>query len=74
MNPLASHWLRVTAWLLVACPAVALMVVLTTEAEFRLALVLTMYMWAVVCGILALIALIGVVARLFGRGIRAIRR
>ncbi len=74
MNPLASHWLRLTLWLLVASPAVALVVVTTTDAPFEFALVITLYMWAFVCGILALIALIGVVARLFGRGVRAIRK
>lgn len=74
MNPLASHWLRLTLWLLVASPVVALVVVLTTDAPFEMALFITLYMWAFVCGILALIALVGVVARLVGRGVRAIRR
>lgn len=74
MNPLASHWLRLALWLLVASPIVALIIVSTTDARFELALALTLYMWAFVCGILALIALIGVAARLFGRGVRAIRK
>jgi len=34
----------------------------------------TLYMWALVCVILALIALAGLVVRLLGRGLRAIRR
>ena len=74
MNPLASHWLRLTLWLLVASPIVALIVVLTTDAEFDLALVLTLYMWVFVCGVLALTALVGAAARLLGRGVRALRK
>jgi hypothetical protein len=75
MNPLASHWLRLAILLLIASPIVALVLGLTQDdVGFRLALALTLYMWAVVCVILAAIALAGLLVRLCGRGIRAIRR
>ena len=48
----------------VASPVVALAVALTTQSvDFTFALVLTLYMWALVCVILALIALAGLVLR-----------
>ena len=37
MNPLASHWFRVAVLLFIASPAVALLVVLTTNADFATA-------------------------------------
>lgn len=74
MKPHQSHWLRLAVWLAIASPIVALAVALTTEAGFTLALVLTLYMWAVVCVILALIALSGLILRAMHWGVRAIRR
>lgn len=74
MNPLQAHWLRITLWLLAGTPVVALAVALTTDAGFRFAIAVTLYIWVVVCVILALIALAGLVVRLLGRGLRAIRR
>ncbi len=74
MNPLASHWLRLAFWLFVAAPVVAFAAAFTQNVGFMLALVITLYIWAMVCVILALIALAGLLVRLFGWGIRAIRR
>ena len=74
MNPLASHWLRLAAGVLLACPMVALLIVATTDADFQTALGLTVYMWSLVCVILALIAAAGVIVRLLGKGLRALRR
>jgi hypothetical protein len=74
VNPLASHWLRIGLWLFVASPIVAFAVALTQDVDFSLALVLTLYMWALVCVILALIALAGLLLRAMHWGIRAIRR
>ncbi len=73
MNPVASHWLRLSAWLLLASPLVAILIAVTTSVDFRLALLLTLYMWAIVCVILALIAVGGLAVRLLKRGWRAIR-
>jgi hypothetical protein len=61
-------------WLLIGSPVVALAVALTTEVDFLMAIAVTLYIWVLVCGILALIALTGLVIRLLGRGLRAIRR
>jgi len=74
VNPLASHWLRLAAWLFLASPIVALLVALTADTDFMFALIITLYMWALVCVILALIALAGLVLRLVHWGIRALRR
>ena len=74
MNPLASHWFRIALWLFIASPIVAFAVVLATDASFTLALAVTLYMWAFVSVILALIALGGLLVRLVGWGVRAIRR
>ena len=74
MNPIASHWLRLAFWLFVASPFVALLVVLTNDVPFTFALAITLYMWALVCVILALIATVGLIVRLMGWGIRALRR
>jgi len=74
MNPLQAHWLRMTVWLLVGTPVVAAAVALTTDAGFSFAIAVTLYIWALVCVILALIALAGLAVRLLGRGLRAIRR
>jgi hypothetical protein len=74
MNPLQAHWLRLTVWLLIGAPVVALAVAFTTDVDFTMAIAVTLYMWVLVCGILALIALTGLVVRLLGRGLRAIRR
>jgi hypothetical protein len=74
VNPLASHWLRLTLWLALATPVIALLAAWSTGAGFTLALYISVYVWAVVCAILALFAVIGLAARLVGRGIRALRR
>lgn len=75
MNPLGSHWLRLGLWLFLAAPLVAFAVALSEqEADFMLALIITLYIWAFVCVILALIALAGLCVRLFSWGIRAFRR
>ena len=74
MNPLASHWLRLAFWLLLASPVVGLVIWLTEDVDFMFALVITLYIWLFVCVILALIALGGLIVRLVGWGIRAIRR
>jgi hypothetical protein len=74
MNPLASHWLRLSLWLFAASPVIALAVTLATSAPLDLVLILTLAMWAIVCVILALLALAGMAVRLFGRGMRALRR
>jgi hypothetical protein len=74
LNPLASHWFRIALWLFIASPIVAVSVVLATDASFMLALAVTLYMWAFVSVILALIALGGLMVRLVGWGVRAIRR
>ncbi len=74
MNPLASHWFRLAGWLFLAAPIVALLVALTAHADFTLALVVTLYMWAVVCVILAAVAAGGLLYRLATRAIRSMRR
>jgi hypothetical protein len=74
VNPLASHWLRLATWLFVASPLVAFAVAATQEVSFSFAMILTLYMWALVCVILALIALAGLLLRAFRLGVRAIRR
>jgi NADH:ubiquinone oxidoreductase subunit 6 (subunit J) len=74
MNPLASHWLRLSIWLLAASPILALLIGFSTDAPFRVALIITLYMWAVVCVILAFVALAGLGFRLMNRGWRAFRR
>ena len=74
MNPLHSHWLRLAIWLFVASPVVAFAVAFTQQVDFTFALILTLYMWALVSVILALIALAGLVLRLMHWGIRALRR
>jgi len=74
VNPLASHWLRLSVWLLVASPILAFAIALTMDVGFTFALVLTLYMWLLVCGILALVALGRLIARLLNRGWRALRR
>jgi hypothetical protein len=75
MNPLATHWLRISVLLLLAMPVVALAVAWTEGGlDYRLVMAITLYMWLAVCVILALIALAGVIGRLLGRGIRALRR
>ncbi|HEY8172164.1 MAG TPA: hypothetical protein VIH21_03685 [Dehalococcoidia bacterium] len=63
-----------TLWLFVASPIVALMVFLTSDADYALAISITLYMWVLVCVILALIALAGLILRLISRGMRAFRR
>ena len=75
MNPLSTHWLRVSALLLVAMPLVAFAVAASEAGiDYSLALFFTLYVWLGVCVILALIALAGVIGRLLGRGFRALRR
>jgi hypothetical protein len=74
MNPLASHWFRVSLTLLVVSPIVAGLVSFTTSADFRFAIAVTLYMWALVCGILALVAFAALVLRAISRGMRALRR
>jgi hypothetical protein len=74
VNPLHSHWLRLAVWLFVASPVVAFAVAFTQQVDFTFALILTLYMWALVSVILALIALAGLVLRLMHWGMRALRR
>ena len=75
MNPFSTHWLRVSVLLLLATPLVAFAVALSEGGiDYTLAVVFTLYIWAAVCVILALIALAGVIGRLVTRGIRAFRR
>jgi hypothetical protein len=74
VNPLHSHWLRLAVWLFAASPVVAFAVAFTQQVDFTFALILTLYMWALVSVILALIALAGLVLRLMHWGIRALRR
>ncbi len=74
MNPIASHWFRIAALLLVAMPIVAFVVVLTSEVDFNTSIAITLYMWFLVCVILALIAFAGLIVRLLGWGVRALRR
>lgn len=74
MNPLSSHWLRVSALLLLATPIIAIAVAATSDVDFGFAAFFTLYIWAGVCVILAAVALVGLLARLLGRGIRALRR
>lgn len=61
-------------WLFIASPLIALAVVATTDATFIVAIYFTLSMWVLVCVILALIALVGLIARMLGRGLRALRR
>ena len=74
MNPLESHWLRLAVWLFAASPLVAFAVTLREGVDFGVALAITLYMWALVCVILAAIALAGLIVRVFQWGLRAIRR
>jgi hypothetical protein len=74
INPLMSHWLRVSVLLLLATPVIAFAVEATSEVDFAIAAFFTMWVWVFVCVILAGIALAGLIGRLLGRGIRAIRR
>ena len=75
MNPLSSHWLRISFLLLLAVPLVALAVSLTEGGiDYTLVVILTLYAWVAVCVILALVALAGVIGRLLNRGLRALRR
>jgi hypothetical protein len=74
MNPLATRWMRLSVLLLIAVPVVAFAVSITSDVDYVLALLITLYVWVGVCGILALIAFAGVLMRLLGRGMRAIRR
>ncbi|MEX2245511.1 MAG: hypothetical protein WEC75_02400 [Dehalococcoidia bacterium] len=74
MNPLASHWFRIGLALLVLSPLVAFLVAAINDVPFGPAIVVTLYLWLVVCVILALIAAVGMVVRLVGRGVRALRR
>jgi hypothetical protein len=48
--------------------------VLSGDVSFTIAMIVTLYIWALVCVILALIAITGLAVRLVGWGIRAIRR
>ena len=74
MNPLSSHWLRVSVLLLLATPIIVFATAVTSDVGFAFAASFTLYVWAGVSVILALVALIGLVVRLAGRGIRAVRR
>lgn len=74
MNPARAHWLRMALWLFLASPVIAALVAATTDAPWQLAIFMTLYMWLLVCVILALIALVALVGRLLGRGVRALRR
>jgi hypothetical protein len=75
VNPLRSHWLRLSALLLLAVPIVALLVSATeTGIDYTLVVAVTLYVWLAVCVILALVALAGLIGRLLNRGFRALRR
>jgi hypothetical protein len=74
MNPLASHWLRLAVWLLILTPVVAYGVSVVNDVPFSAAMFGAVYIWAMVCVILALIAIAGLLVRLLNWGIRAIRR
>lgn len=73
MNPLASHWFRLAVWLFLASPIVAALVAFSARADFTLALNVTLSMWALVCLILAMIALGGLLVRIAAWAMRAIR-
>jgi hypothetical protein len=73
VNPLASHWLRLAVWLFLASPVVATTVAVTAHADFMLALSVTLSMWALVCVVLAMIALGGLLVRIATWAMRAIR-
>lgn len=73
MNPLRSHWFRLAAWLLLASPIVALLAALDAHADFRFVLSVTLSVWAVVCIVLALIALGGLLVRVGARLVRTLR-
>ena len=73
-NPLMSHWLRVSVLLLLVTPVIAFAVAFSSDVDFMIAAFITMWVWVLVCVILAGIALAGLIGRLLGRGIRAIRR
>jgi hypothetical protein len=74
VNPVRSHWIRRAALLFAASPIVAGAVALSTGIDFVTAIVLTLYMWALVSFILALIALAALLGRAIVRGARALRR
>ena len=74
MNPLAAHWLRMTMWLLLLSPVVALLVMWTADADFMFALIITLYIWAIVVVLLAVVAFVGLLMRLLAWGVRALRR
>jgi hypothetical protein len=73
MNPLASHWLRLAAWLFLVSPIVAALVAVSADADFMLALSVTLSMWALVCVVLAAIALGGLLVRIAAWFVRRIR-
>jgi len=73
LNPLASHWFRLAAWLFLASPLVAILVAFSAHADFMLALSVTLSMWALVCLVLAMIALGGLLVRIAAWAMRAIR-
>jgi len=73
VNPLASHWFRLAAWLLLASPLVAGLVAFSAHADFVLVLSVTLSMWALVCLILAMIAFGGLLVRVAAWAIRAVR-
>jgi hypothetical protein len=73
MNPLASHWLRLAVWLFLLSPVVAALVAVSADADFMLALSVTLSMWALVCTVLAIIALSGLLVRVASWSVRQIR-
>ena len=60
--------------MLLATPIIAFATAVTSDVEFGFAAYFTLYIWAGVCVILALVAFIRLVVSLAGRGIRALRR
>lgn len=74
MNPFRSHWLRLSAMTFILTPLIAYGAAATSDVPWVFAGIFTLYIWAFVCVILALAALIALIGRLVGRGIRAIRR
>jgi hypothetical protein len=73
-NPLSAHWLRISVLLLLVTPVIAFAVAFSSGVDYMIAVFFTLYTWLLVCVILAGIALTGLIGRLVGKGIRALRR
>jgi hypothetical protein len=55
-------------------PVVAFLLAISTGVDVRVALAFTLYAWVLVSVILATVAFGGLIVRLIGRGMRALRR